>query len=138
MVTKTGNSANGLLKAGYSALVVSKPLYIYHVVPDSQTSSLSSSVHTKKLYAELWRQIRSRHPESYRLFNMLRTWRTTRDGSGRVPLWKGLAGYTLALTLPDGVFNRLFSRFKRRRMTAETAVLPIGSEVAASMLCEKQ
>lgn len=45
---------------------------------------------------------------------MLRLWQATRDGRGRVTLWKGLAAYILALLLPDFLFNQLIARLHRR------------------------
>lgn len=113
-----------LTRAGFRGIVIPKPLYLYHVVGEDVISSLSSNVHTKRLYANLWRQIRSRHSQTYRLSTILRLWWVTRDGSGRIPLWKGLAGYTMALTLPDGAFNHLFRRFQRRRMGPELSLDP--------------
>lgn len=112
-----------LAQAGYRAIVIPKPLYIYRVAGDDQFSSLSSGVHAKRLYAKLWREIRGRHAQSYRLPAILRLWRATRDGSGRIPLWKALTGYALALSLPDNLFNQLFARFRRRRMVAEPDAL---------------
>ena len=126
-----------LAEAGFTGIEIARPLYLYHVVDDDQVS-ISTNVHNKRLYAKLWRQIRSRHPESFGLLSMLRIWRASRDGSGRIPLWKALPGYALALTLPDSVFTWLFSRFKRRRMTPATTALPIEPEAASPMLFDKQ
>jgi len=105
-----------LAEAGFHAIEIAKPLYIYQVVGDDQLSSLSSSVHARKLYAKLWRQIRSRHRQSYRLPAMIRLWWQSRNSHGTVPLWKGFVGYLLALTLPDASFNQLMAKLQRRRM----------------------
>ncbi len=110
-----------LAEAGYRAIEIAKPLYIYHVAGDEARHSLSSGVHSRRLYAELWRQIRSRHAQSYGPIAIARLWWSRRhDRGGRVALWKGLAGYLAALTLPDTVFNRLFATLQRRRMHAHT------------------
>ena len=104
-----------LAEAGFHGIEVARPLYVYHVVGDDQVS-ISTNVHTKKLYAKLWRQIRDRHPQSYRPLTMARIWWKARNTNGCVPLWKGFAAYALALTLPDSSFNQLMVKLQRRRM----------------------
>ncbi len=110
-----------LVEAGFRAIEIAKPLYIYHVAGDDARHSLSSGVHARRLYAKLWRQIRSRHAQSYGPIAIARLWWSRRhDRGGRVALWKGLAGYFAALMLPDTVFNQLFATLQRRRMHART------------------
>lgn len=104
-----------LVDAGFRAIAIAKPLYIYRVASDEQTTSISSRIHAKRLYAKLWREIRNRHAPNYRPLAMARLWWATRDGSGRMSLWKGLAGYALALVLPDRLFNEIYARLHRRR-----------------------
>jgi glycosyltransferase involved in cell wall biosynthesis len=108
-----------LAHAGFDAVEIAKPLYIYHVACDDQLSSISSSVHAKQLYAKLWRQIRDRNPRDYGLLAILQLWWSARHDRGRIRLWKGLAGYMLALVLPDATFNQLISKFNRRRLPPE-------------------
>ncbi len=74
-----------LALAGYRGRGVKLPLYNYHVASGGMLFSRSSELHS-----ELWRRIRSKHPAAYKLPAMLRLWRTTRDGSGRVSLVRGL------------------------------------------------
>jgi glycosyltransferase involved in cell wall biosynthesis len=105
-----------LVDAGYRAIEIAKPLFNYRVASDDQTSSLMTSIHARRLYAKLWRQLRAKHPHNYRPLTMIRLWWASRYDRGRVPLWKGLGGYILALTLPDVVFNELFVKFHRQRM----------------------
>lgn len=111
-----------LANAGLRAIEIQKPLYIYHIATDDQLSSVSSGVHTRRLYAKLWRQIRSRHAQSYRPLAMARLWWQTRGERGRVAVWKALVGYILALSLPDATFNQLIARLHRRRMQEPHAV----------------
>jgi glycosyltransferase involved in cell wall biosynthesis len=101
-----------LASAGYRAIEVAKPLYIYHIASEAG-SSRSSGVDSKRLYGKLWREIRIKHADDYRLMTMLRLWRESRDGRGRVPLWKGLAACALAQILPDSIFNQLIARVHR-------------------------
>jgi glycosyltransferase involved in cell wall biosynthesis len=101
-----------LAGAGYLGIEVPKPLYIYHI-GDEMGPSRSSGVDKKRLYGTLWRQIRNKHAESYRPMAMLRLWWQSRGVRSRVPLWKGLAAYILALVLPDPLFNQLIAHLHR-------------------------
>lgn len=103
-----------LADAGFHGIEVPKPLYVYHIGSEETSPSRSSGVDKKWLYGKLWRDIRAKHAASYRPLAMLRLWAQTRDGSGRVPLWKGFAAYVLALLLPDALFNQLIARLHRR------------------------
>ncbi|MEJ2435235.1 MAG: glycosyltransferase, partial [Pseudolabrys sp.] len=102
-----------LMSAGYRGLEVAKPLYIYSIGDAEKQPTRSSDVDQKRLYGRLWREIRDRHGVVYRPQTVLRLWWQTRDGSGRIPLWKGMAALALARVLPDAVFNRLIARLHR-------------------------
>lgn len=101
-----------LADAGYHGIEVPKPLYNYHIRPEAM--SRSSSVNKKHLHARLWRYIRHKHPGDYRPLAMLRLWRASRDGTGRIPLWKALGAYALALLLPDAYFSGLIAGMRNR------------------------
>ena len=101
-----------LASAGYRALRVAKPLYIYQIATDAAPSR-STVVDRKRLYGALWRYIREHHPQYYTVRAMIRLWRETRDGTGRVPLWKGIVAYLLAQVLPDAIFNLMIARLHR-------------------------
>jgi glycosyltransferase involved in cell wall biosynthesis len=103
-----------LATAGFNGIEIAKPLYVYHIGSEQTYPSRSSGVDKRRLYGKLWREIRTRHAASYRPLAMLRLWQATRDGRGRVTLWKGLAAYILALLLPDFLFNQLIARLHRR------------------------
>ena len=101
-----------LASAGYRGIEIPKPLYVYHIA-DEAGPSRSSGVDKKRLYGKLWRQIRDKHAESYQPLAMLRLWRESGEGLRKVPLWKGLGAYVLALLLPDALFNQLIARLHR-------------------------
>ena len=101
-----------LASAGYRGIEVPKPLYVYHIA-DEMGPSRSSGVDKKRLYGKLWGQIREKHADNYRPLVMLRLWQQSRNGRGRVPLWKGLAADVLALLLPEALFNQLIARLHR-------------------------
>jgi len=113
-----------LARAGYRGLRVAKPLYIYHIADDAAPSR-STDIDIKRLYGGLWRHIRERHAGSYTIAAMLQLWKSSRDGSGRVPLWKGLAACALARVLPDAAFNLMIARL-HRGPRADAARLPGG------------
>jgi glycosyltransferase involved in cell wall biosynthesis len=111
-----------LARAGYRGIEVPKPLYVYHI-SDEARPSRSSGVDKNLLYGELWRQIRTRHKDSYRPLAILRLWGESREGRRKVPLWKGMAAYALSLLLPDTLFNQLIARLHRgNRADAPNAV----------------
>ena len=101
-----------LSRAGFRGVRVAKPLYIYQIA-SAAAPSRSPAIDSKRLYAALWRYIREHHTESYTVAAMRRLWRETRDGTGRVPLWKGIAAYLLALVLPDAAFNLMIAHLHR-------------------------
>lgn len=102
-----------MASAGFGCIAVKKPLYIYTIAGHDAQPSRSSGVDTKRLYGPLWRAIRIRHPALYRIGAIVRLWAVSRDGSGRLPLWKGLVAYALASVLPDALFNTLIARLHR-------------------------
>lgn len=104
-----------LVDAGYCGIEIPKPLYIYYIRPDAVWSSLSAEVDKKHRHAELWRVIRSKHPDSYRLPTMFRIWWTSRDRTGEIPIWKGLAAYTLTHLMPDAWFSWLIAGLRSHR-----------------------
>jgi len=104
-----------LVEAGFRGIEIAKPLFNYRVANVNQTPSMMSVIHNQGLYAELWRKLRERHPKTYNLPAIIGAWWTTRHERGSIPLWKGLGGYILAITLPDAAFNRLFVKFHRHR-----------------------
>jgi glycosyltransferase involved in cell wall biosynthesis len=107
-----------LADAGFRAIEVPKPLYCYHLRPEATWLSRSSGVNINRLHAALWRSIRGKHANSYRPLAMLRLWWQSRDGSGRISLWKGLAAYMLARVLPDIWFSHLIVGLRNRAHAA--------------------
>jgi len=101
-----------LARAGFRGVRLAKPLYIYQIA-NVTAPSRSTVIDNRRLYAALWRYIREHHAESYTVPAMLALWRATRDGTGRVPLWKGIAAYVLALVLPDAMFNLMIAHLHR-------------------------
>jgi glycosyltransferase involved in cell wall biosynthesis len=97
--------------AGYRGVGVKQTLYHYRVRPGGLLFSRSTALHSR-----LWRTIREKHADTYRLPAMIRLWWNTRDGTGRVPLMRGLCQYAAACLLPDAWFNGVIGALRRRRL----------------------
>jgi len=117
-----------LASRGYRGLEIAKPYYVYTVAHDGMLLGRSSLMHGR-----LWRAIRNKHRALYRPVAMLRLWRATRDGSGRVSLGKAAAAYLLATVLPDAWYSRVVGalRHRRRREVSRSSYVPSKSEFAA-------
>ena len=97
--------------SGYRAIELAKPYYIYCITGDGMLLDRSSRMHGK-----LWRSIRCKHADLYRLPAMLRLWRESRDGSGQISLLKGFSAYLLTNILPDACYNCLIGVRRKRRL----------------------
>jgi len=97
-----------LIAAGFRGHVLPEPLFIYRVADDGMLLAKSARRH-----GVLWRQIREKHPDSYKIGNLLHLKR--KSGPGKV---SGLVAATLlgsAILLPDILFGWLFHRALRNR-----------------------
>jgi glycosyltransferase involved in cell wall biosynthesis len=108
-----------LAEAGFRGISIARPLYNYRVATAAAPSMLSG-IRAKRLYADLWRELRERHPQSYNLSAIFKLWWNARNDYGHFPLWKGLAYYLFALTLSDALFNYLCVRVQRPRPEPKT------------------
>jgi glycosyltransferase involved in cell wall biosynthesis len=100
-----------LARAGFRGIEIPKPYYIYHVSPTGMLFGVATRVHGK-----LWRYMRTKHAESYRLWNLVTLWSKYHDGTDRVSLIKALGSYALALMLPESWYNRLVAKLRHRNL----------------------
>jgi glycosyltransferase involved in cell wall biosynthesis len=100
-----------LARAGYCAIELPKPYYVYSLADEGMLLNRSSRAHGR-----LWRAIRRKHADLYRPASLFRLWRMTRDGSGHVSARKAIAALMLAMMLPDALFNRLVAWMRRRSL----------------------
>jgi len=100
-----------LAAAGYRALVVPRPLFIYRVSNEGFLLSVSSRKH-----AELWRRIRDKHKDLYRLPALVQLWWTTRDVPGDLTLLAATELLLMATVLPDSWFSALIHRVRTFKM----------------------
>ena len=104
---------------GYRGIEIPKPLYVYNVSPDGMLLNTATRVHGK-----LWRYIRAKHPNAYRLPSILRLWWATRHQKRHVSLAKALTAYALAMLLPDAWFNRIVVTMRSWQMIKRPYVEP--------------
>jgi glycosyltransferase involved in cell wall biosynthesis len=102
--------------AGYRAIEIPKPLFTYRVSDEGLLLRMSS-----KMHAELWRRMRRKHRDLYRLPSILRLWWQSRDLPGDLTLWKALNLLTMASLLPDECFSALIHRVRAIKMARERA-----------------
>jgi len=94
-----------LLSAGFRGAEIAKPLLVYRVSLDGTLMS-----RTARRHGTIWRYIRAKHADLYRLPALLAAWRSNRETPGKIaPLTAaGLLG--MAMLLPESWFNHLFYR----------------------------
>jgi glycosyltransferase involved in cell wall biosynthesis len=108
-----------LALAGFNGTEIPKPLGIYNISPNGMLLGTATRVHGK-----LWRYIRTKHADAYRMPSILRLWWATRNEKKHITLGKALAAYALALLLPDSWFNRLVVSRRRWRLVTEPYTEP--------------
>ncbi|MGE3869583.1 MAG: glycosyltransferase family 2 protein, partial [Pseudorhodoplanes sp.] len=96
-------------RAGYRGIVVPKPLYLYRVSNEGMLLSHCSGKH-----AGIWRYIREKHADLYRLPSVLRLWWGDRTAH-RMPLPVALGILTLA-QCPDRWFTAIMNLYRFGRL----------------------
>jgi glycosyltransferase involved in cell wall biosynthesis len=91
--------------AGFGAVEVAKPLFTYSVRPDGMWMSKAARMH-----GTIWRRIRARHAELYRIAALARLWRATRGEKPRLSAFAAAILLGSARLLPEDWFNHLFYR----------------------------
>jgi glycosyltransferase involved in cell wall biosynthesis len=102
-----------LVRAGFRGMEIAKPLLIYRV---SLEGTLMSR--TARRHGTIWRYIRAKHRDLYRLSALVAAWRSNRAAPGKIAPLKAAGLLGLAKLLPESWFNRLFYRllaFSRAR-----------------------
>jgi hypothetical protein len=92
--------------------VIPRPLFTYRVSHEGLLLRLSSRMH-----AELWRRMRDKHRDIYRLPALIRLWWTTRHIPGELRLTRAINLWLMAALLPDAWFSALIHRVRTFKMT---------------------
>ena len=93
-------------RAKFRGIEIAKPLFVYYLSPDGTLLSRDARMH-----GTLWRHIRQKHADLYRLAPLITLWRTTGGATPRrvSPLTaSGLLG--LAKLLPEAWLNTVLFR----------------------------
>ena len=101
-----------LSNAGYRAIELPKPLHLYRVSSEGMLLSHCSARH-----AEIWRYIRRKHADLYRLPTILKLWSAGR-GTHYMKLPVALGILTLA-QFPDRMFTAIMGLYRFGRLFAQ-------------------
>ena len=101
-----------LIGAGYRGIEVPKPLFIYHV--SSQGMLVG---HSSRRHAALWRKIRNKHRDLYRISNLVRLFMEARAARGETSPFRVFGALLLTSVLPDSWFNALVFSIRSRRLS---------------------
>ncbi|MEI9805485.1 MAG: hypothetical protein WDN48_15165 [Pseudolabrys sp.] len=104
-----------LAGAGYVGVEIPKPLFLY-------TASIEGMLmgHSSHRHAALWRQIRQKHRELYRLSNIVRLYWKNRHQRTEITIFRPIGLLILSSILPDTWYNRL-TRFVRSHRMAQSS-----------------
>jgi glycosyltransferase involved in cell wall biosynthesis len=94
-----------LSRSGFGGIELAKPLFVYSVRPDGMLLS-----RTTRMHGTIWRSIRVRHADLYRLAALARLWRATRAMRSGVSAGTAAGLLFSARLLPEAWFNYLFFR----------------------------
>jgi glycosyltransferase involved in cell wall biosynthesis len=92
-----------LLRSGFGGIELAKPLFVYSVRPDGMLLS-----RTTRMHGTIWRSIRARHADLYRLAALVRLWRAARAMRSTVSAGTAAGLLLSARLLPEAWFNYLF------------------------------
>jgi GT2 family glycosyltransferase len=112
-----------LAKAGFRGIGVEKVLFVYRVSNEGMLMSRSSRMH-----GVLWRRMREKHPELYRLPALLRLWR---NAPGQIGLLPALVLLAVARALPDAWFGAGVHWVRQRRLSRQEKQ-PAGGKLVAA------
>jgi glycosyltransferase involved in cell wall biosynthesis len=119
-----------LSHAGFLGIELAKPLFVYSVRSDGMLMSRSTRMH-----GTIWRPIRSRHSDLYRVPALVRLWRETRATPSKVSAGTAAGLLIAANVLPETWFNNLFFRLltKTRAQRIERGELQAGGSSAENV-----
>jgi hypothetical protein len=92
-----------LSRSGFRGIELAKPLFIYSVRPDGMLLSRAMRMH-----GTIWRHIRTRHADLYRIAALAQLWRATRAMPSKVSAGTAAGLLLSAKLLPETWFNNLF------------------------------
>jgi glycosyltransferase involved in cell wall biosynthesis len=114
-----------LARANYCGVEVPQPFFIYMIRPDGMLQSRSA-----RMLGTIWRQVRERNPELFRLSALFRTWRAAHCGLPSA--MRAIALLAMFKLLPESWYNavifRLYTMVRARRaVRGDIRAVPIGT-----------
>jgi glycosyltransferase involved in cell wall biosynthesis len=94
-----------LLQAGFGGIELAEPLLIYRVSGEGMLMS-----RTARRHGTIWRYIRTKHRELYRVPALIAAWRANKANPGEIAPLTAIGLLGLAKLLPEAWFNFLFYR----------------------------
>jgi glycosyltransferase involved in cell wall biosynthesis len=92
-----------LTRCGFRGIELPAPLFVYSVRPDGMLISRATRMH-----GTIWRKIRTKHLDLYRIAALVRSWRATRAMPSKVSAGTAAGLLVAAKLLPEAWFNDLF------------------------------
>jgi glycosyltransferase involved in cell wall biosynthesis len=101
-----------LIHAGYRGIEIPKPLFLYNVSMQGMLMSHSSHMH-----AALWRRIREKHRNLYRISNLIRLYRENRTAPTETSPLQTVGALVLTSVLPDSLFSAIVHSIRSYRLS---------------------
>ncbi len=92
-----------LSRSAFRGIELAKPLFVYSVRPDGMLLS-----RTTRMHGTIWRRIRTKHAELYRIPALVQLWRETRQKPCNISAGSAVGLLFSARFLPETWFNNLF------------------------------
>ncbi len=101
-----------LIAAGYRGIEIPKPLFLYNV---SMQGMLMN--HSSRMHAVLWRRIRKKHSDLYRISNLVRLFWETRTARTEISPFRTIGALVLTSVLPDSWYSAIIHFVRGRRLS---------------------
>ena len=100
-----------LIFSGSLGIEIPKPLFLY-------TASTQGMLigHSSRMHAALWRRIRNKHREFYRVSNIVRKYWENRTTRTEISVLRPLIALLLTSVLPDTWYNKVIRYIRSNRM----------------------
>lgn len=99
-----------LISAGVKGVEIAKPLFVYTVSAQGMLMG-----HASQRHAGLWRRIREKHRDLYRLPKLISLYWENRHARSEISPWSTAAALALTSVLPDKWYSAIVSSMRSRR-----------------------
>jgi len=101
-----------LIYSGFLGIEIAKPLFLY-------TASTQGMLigHSSRMHAALWRRIRKKHRDLYRVSNIVRLYWKNRTTRTEISVLRPLMALAMTSVLPDSWYNEIIRWVRSNRMS---------------------